>query len=295
MQEEVKKKFGEVGISIVSEGEIGGADIDSKKFIDQHYYAIASKATILPATELNVPADKFKATFGEEWEEAKKSGRVLNALDFKNKMGWTAEKLDEEWSKTSDKADPKTRIKFGGGFYCGKLEVDSVTYYTFNAFFMTMRGKFTDPAVSIHYYVVEFDSDTLKWADFRGKVLGPTNPAEAPVDSLRGICNARWQDLGLKSAPDTGDNAVHASASPFEGLAERTNWLADKYTIETDEFAKALTAEGISAETIKAWSVDPQVKLAKGDEKKGSLFDQVEDMDFAECVAKLKELNEAAA
>jgi hypothetical protein len=35
--------------------------IDEGKLIDQHYYAIASKATILKPEQLNVPADKFKA------------------------------------------------------------------------------------------------------------------------------------------------------------------------------------------------------------------------------------------
>ena len=39
---------------------------------------------------------------------------------------------------------------------------------------------------SIHYYVVEFEPSTLSWSDFRGKVLGPTDPKDAPSDSLRG-------------------------------------------------------------------------------------------------------------
>lgn len=42
--------------------------IDKKKLIDQHYYAIASKATILKPAQLNVPADKFKDKFGEDWQ-----------------------------------------------------------------------------------------------------------------------------------------------------------------------------------------------------------------------------------
>ena len=107
------------------------------------------------------------------------------------------------------------------------------------------------------------------------------------------ITAARLNSSSLKAAPNTGDNAVHASASPFEGLAERTNWLKDKFTVDSDDFAKQLTAKGISAETITAWSVDPQVVLKKGEDKKGSLFDQVEDMDSAACIAKLVELNEA--
>ena len=51
-----------------------GDVIDSKKLIDQHYYAIASKATILKPRELNVPKDKFKNFFGLEWEEASNHG-----------------------------------------------------------------------------------------------------------------------------------------------------------------------------------------------------------------------------
>ena len=45
---------------------------------------------------------------------------------------------------------------------------------------------------------------SLAWSDFRGKVLGPTDPAAAPAGSLRGQILAKWQDLGLKTVPDTG-------------------------------------------------------------------------------------------
>ena len=34
-----------------------------------------------------------------------------------------------------------------------------------------------------------------------------------------------WEALGLGFVPNVGENSVHASASPFEGLAERMNWL----------------------------------------------------------------------
>ena len=40
----------------------------------------------------------------------------------------------------------------------------TVTADTFNAFFMTMRGKFTTPGTSIHYYVVQFDPDKVHLA-----------------------------------------------------------------------------------------------------------------------------------
>merc|ERR1712038_1701731 len=94
-------------------------------------------------------------------------------------------------------------------------------------------------------------------------------------------------DLGLTSEPNKGDNGVHASASPFEGLAEKTNWLGA--SIAEDKFGKALLNAGLSEETIKEWSVDPRVELPEGG--KGSVFDALEDMDVDQCLAKLVELN----
>lgn len=82
---------------------------------------------------------------------------------------------------------------------------------------------------------------------------------------------------------------MHASASPFEGFAERSNWL--KTPFGDDVFGKQLLAAGISEETLKAWTVDPQVTLPGSDGKKGSLFDALEDLDLAECLAKCKQIN----
>ena len=92
----------------------------------------------------------------------------------------------------------------------------------------------------------------------------------------------QWESLGLAAPPNTSDNGVHASASPFEGLAEKMNWL--QTPLESDEFGKALLAAGISEAMIKAWAVDPQVNLPGGG--KGSLFDSLEDLDIDSCTAK---------
>ena len=69
------------GLVITSEGSLSAEEIDSKKLIDQHYYAIASKATILKPAQLNVPADLFAAQFGLSWEAALAQGNVYNAMD----------------------------------------------------------------------------------------------------------------------------------------------------------------------------------------------------------------------
>merc|ERR1712046_222130 len=64
------------GLTITAEGELSSEQIDQKKLIDQHYYAIASKATILKPHQLNVPADKFQDQFGISWQAALDSGKV---------------------------------------------------------------------------------------------------------------------------------------------------------------------------------------------------------------------------
>jgi hypothetical protein len=249
----VSSTFKEKGINVVREGELTGKQIDDGRLIDQHYYAIASKATLMKPAQLPVPAKKFEDAFGLSWEKALADGVVYNALDACQFLGISADELDRAWA-------PAKKVKFGGGFYCGLVEVPGKKpIYVFNGFFMSMRSKFVAPGTSIHYYVVDFEPSKLSWSDFRGKVLGPTDPAQGPADSLRGKILHDWKSLGLGYEPNVGDNGVHASASPFEGLAERNNWL--QAPLEQDEFGKKLIAAGIPVSTIKEWTLDPQVRV----------------------------------
>merc|ERR1711920_806845 len=95
-----------------------------------------------------------------------------------------------------------------------------------------------------------------------------------------------WQAHDMAFEPNTGDNVVHASASPFEGLAERMNWL--ETPCRKDSYCQALVRAGVKEAVIKAWSVDPQVNIDGG--KKGSLFDSLEDLDASACIQKAKAL-----
>ena len=226
-----------------------------------------------------VPADKFEKGFGVSWADALAGGNVYNALDACSVLGIDAAGLDAAWVHAK-------KVKLGGGFYCGLVALPGKKpAYVFNGFFMAMRQKFVAPGTSIHYYVVEFDPAAMSWADFRAKLLGPTDPKDAPEGALRGSIAKDWRALGLAAAPDVGDNGVHASASPFEALAERVNWLHEDAA--ADDFGKRLVAAGVGAKTIAAWSVDPQVGGK-------SLFDQLEDLDSGACVAKAAALAKLA-
>jgi nucleoside diphosphate kinase len=288
MKEMVQKTFEEKSIKVVKEGSIAAADIDKKQLIDKHYYAIASKATLLTPDKLAVPADKFKAQFGLEWDDVLKDEKALNAKQACEKFGIEADELDKMWGACKKAGN---LVKLGGGFYCGKLEKEGTgTYYVFNGFFMTMRSGFVKEGAEIYYYVVEWDVKDLPWADFRGKVLGPTDPADAPKDSLRGGAYADWENLGLAAQPNTGENCVHASASPFEGLAERMNWLG--YKADRDGFGKELLNAGVRQKTIKDWCLDPAVTYGdKLSPTTKSIWDTLEDMDSPECAKKCAEID----
>eukprot|EP00536_Pseudo-nitzschia_multiseries_P012517 jgi/Psemu1/298143/fgenesh1_pm.482_\ len=281
VQELVVDKLASAGINILSEVDIDGEEIDEKGLIDQHYYSIASKATLLPAGKIPVPGDSFREAFGEEWGTVLEENRAANALDACKRFGCTPEELNEAWNNVPT-------VKFGGGFYCGKVSVnDEPELYVFNAFFMTMRSKFVGKGNGIRGFVVEWDPDNLSWSSFRHDILGPTNPHNAPASSIRRSILDRYEELGLSSAPNNSDNGVHASASPFEALAEKLNWLS--LDLESDQLGKQLLDAGISESRIKEWCLDPQITLPGS--STGSLFDALEDLDVEDCVKKLVEFN----
>jgi len=226
--------------------------------------------------------------FGESWDKVVAEKRASNAMDAcNNYFDSDSNAIAEAW-REAEKLNKV--VKFGGGFYCGLLSVPSSTtpkaIYVFNAFYMSLRSKFVNNNNGIQLYEVEWDPKKISWKEFRFNVLGVTDPSVAKKGSLRRIIYQRYQKLGLSSIPNKGDNGVHGSASPFEGLAEKVNWL--NQPLPKDEFGKALLSKGLSKKVLKHWFTDPQVKLSS--EKEGSLFDVLEDLDVDECFEKLVDI-----
>lgn len=107
--------------------------------IDQHYYAIASKATLLKPADMPVPADKFEKAFGIPWKKALADGVVYNALDACKVLGVDAAGLDALWASAK-------KAKFGGGFYCGLVSAPGkAPIYVFNGFFMEVSTRGAEP------------------------------------------------------------------------------------------------------------------------------------------------------
>mmetsp|Transcript_71106 Transcript_71106/g.179531 ORF Transcript_71106/g.179531 Transcript_71106/m.179531 type:complete len:270 (-) Transcript_71106:460-1269(-) len=150
---------------------------------------------------------------------------------------------------------------------------------------MEMRNKYVAPGAAIHYFLTEWDPLDLSWSDFRSQLLGPTDPSTAVEDSLRGSIYASWEELGLSCQPDIANNGVHSSASPFEALSERMNWLSAKP--EEDPFGQLLLHGGVTTKHIEEWALDPQVTyISQGKSTTCSLYDALEDLDADRCVTQ---------
>eukprot|EP00934_Nitzschia_sp_Nitz4_P008473 Nitzschia sp. Nitz4//scaffold112_size70979//30796//31808//NITZ4_005902-RA/size70979-snap-gene-0.133-mRNA-1//1//CDS//3329533265//8463//frame0 len=280
-KELVEAKLKDSNIDIVKEVSIDGGTIERDGLIDQHYYSIASKATKLAASEIPVPTDKFLDFFGEPWSTVLEEEKACNALEACQRLGVSPSQLSEIW-----KEGPV--VKLGGGFYCGKVDINGKPkLYVFNAFFLSMREKFIGDN-SIHGYVVEWEPNDLPWSQFRNDLLGDTDPSSAPKGSIRRAILEEYKTLGLQICPTKSDNAVHASASPFEGLAEKVNWLGIR--LEDDPFGQAILRLGIPKRKIAAWFNDPFIRVS--DTGRGSIFDALENLDASDCLMKLHQLHE---
>ena len=80
----VADKFKAAGISIYKEGSLDAARIEQDKLIDNHYYAIANKASLSKPAELNPPAakqDDFAKKFGLTWKAALEKARRHSGLE----------------------------------------------------------------------------------------------------------------------------------------------------------------------------------------------------------------------
>lgn len=138
----VRAKLALAGIKVTSEGSLGSEQIDKEMLIDNHYGAIAAKAVKLKPAQLSVPPKgkaAFQKLFGLSWEDALAKGLVYNASDALGKIGGDGFELDRRWGKLSRDTD---LLKFGGGFYVGKVG----DIFVINGFYAAMRAAYARAA-----------------------------------------------------------------------------------------------------------------------------------------------------
>jgi len=123
----VARSLAEAGVKIYAEGELDAAAIERDRLIDNHYYAIANKASLTQPRDLNPPAAKqeeFRRKFGIAWRDAIEAGLVYNAVDGCKRLGIGGSAMDAKWASAKKEG---ALVKFGGGFYAGKIGADSAS------------------------------------------------------------------------------------------------------------------------------------------------------------------------
>jgi hypothetical protein len=224
----------------------------------------------------------FADLFGTTWQDALKKGRIFNCTDGARHLGISIDQVAERAAMTAEDL-----LRFGPDFYVCKLVDDSDggnpfardDIFVVNALYPTTRAKYTAKGAKIKCFEVDWEGRALPWHEFRSDLIGASDPQEAPPSSVRGTLASKWNDFGLKALPDEEDNGIHVSASPFEALVEKMNWLNAK--VNQDAFGKALLAAGISEEAQKAWMTNPPVCFQ---DKKRPVFEYFKDLDFTDCV-----------
>mmetsp|Transcript_26646 Transcript_26646/g.63302 ORF Transcript_26646/g.63302 Transcript_26646/m.63302 type:complete len:298 (-) Transcript_26646:175-1068(-) len=264
-----KKHLGDKGIKIVREGELGAQEIKAKGIIDDHYAALAANAVkTLPKDLLVADANKakFAQEYGKSWDTAVGDGSFLNLAQYQEKFpDLSAVEVEKRWRAGAT-------VKLAPGNYVSKIAEDDVL--VINGFYASMRDKFISPGARVLWMVVQFDEANLPWKDFRGSVLGATDPTTASQGSLRRVILEQWKELGLAQEPSTSDNGVHASAGPIEGLRERMIWLGVK--AEEDAFGELLASKGVKPALVASLCNNQLVTV---DGKEGPAFDMLEDTD----------------
>lgn len=265
------------GLAVTARGVLTAERIDTDGIIDRHYFAIASTAVGTSPASYTVSDEakkRFADAFGEGWDEALAAGTIRNAKELLEERSLeSGRKLQELW-------DAGTHTKLGPGFYAGKLKEGG--RYVINGFYPAMREKFTESGGRVGWYAVEFEPSSLSWKKFRGEVIGATDPAKAAEGSLRNELLRRYRELGQSVTPSVGDNGVHASAGPIEGLRELSVWTGAEAMEQ--ELARALFDRGMTRQTLSGLLENGPVTI---DGKTGPVFDLTEDIDADEAVRLL--------
>jgi len=272
----VRQHLAAAGVSVVDAGVKSAAEIEASKLIDQHYGSLARIAMELQPADVDLsPAAlaAFAETYGVDWSTA--LGSALRNDVAMEELGVNGMALEPLWRGG-------VQCKLAPGTYVSRLDGVGKPLYTLNGFYPAMRQAYVEESAEVRYLVCEWEEAELSWKGFRREVIGATNPADAAAGSARAELLSRWKELGLPAAPTLGNNGVHASAGPLEGLKERCVWAGG--SLETDALAAALTGgANVPRATLSAWLDDNPVVTMGGETDK--IYDLTEEMGTEAVVA----------
>ena len=309
------------GLCVLGECSQSGEAIEEGNLVDKHYDVVASHALSAAPSEIVVSDEKkaaFAEKFGVAWDDCVANGTVLNATDCALQLGTPGDPESGAEAEPMGERDllnlwlVADKVKVAKDVYVARVkggasDPDADEYddasaaegeaslFCVNGFYPALKAQFTKAEASVRLFVVAFDPAVLTWANFRGDVIGATNPADAAPTSIRAKMLAQHEALGMDEPPNNSNNGIHASASPLEALKERLIWL--NFTMDNDPTGSKLVELAVWDETkrpvLDSLLENPDVDVASF---KGKAYDLLEDKDtpdlylLANNVAFAKEL-----
>lgn len=279
-------------IRVLTRGYLDGRQIQSEGSFDAHYADTMNYAEVASPLEVAKELSErerraFEEEFGTTIMLAQKQGRVYTEKDMCQVLSVSPEDLYQQYWEPAKKhhrvrkgiyiarfdglakhqcfeklvskssVSPKKRAgsekeKEANEEDLTRLEETKQAIYCINGFYSSMRASYHATDTNLQYFIVEWDSRDLSWADFNSTIVGDINPAIADSESIRGHLHREWSKMGLRSQPTRRDNCLHASVSALEGVRERLLWLKGSL-LYTDLLGTRLLASRIPSATVMEW------------------------------------------
>lgn len=258
-----------------------GDELKSQGIVDRHYGALARRAVHEDPAALELDdatKTKFESTFGIKWDDAVTEKKVCNMTEaLKRLPSLTDLTMAAAWRAGGS-------VKLMPGTYVAKVD----DLFVVNGFYADMVSTWKQSSSRVLFYLVTWKEDNLSWADFRGKIIGSTDPEKAEASSIRGTLLHEYDSrFKLEQKPTTSLNGVHASAGPIEGARECQIWgkMKESHVFILDQFARRAK---VPADVWKSAMDNVKVDLPSG--KKGLIFDVTEGMSGQQALDLLKEI-----
>lgn len=169
-------------------------------------------------------------------------------------------------------------VKLGTGTYGMRMAVDGREVVVLNGFHPYQVHHFERPGTAL--VMMECVSgDHMK--RLRGDLIGPTDPRDAPYDSIKGVLLREEHELGIAPVC-TRRNAVHISPGPPEAMVSFCQFFSEPHQAvrpEATAFGRQLHRRGLSWEQIDALHSETEITTGP---IQGPLFEVTEDMNWDE-------------
>jgi hypothetical protein len=254
---------------------VGGRLLEQYEIMNRHYGYINLLSR--KASEIIDPADRQKV-----FEMLNLSPSDAGAYTLLGGHEYLKRYPGEDVYQLNQLWHTKKSLKLRSGFYFEAYEKGPDKLILINAFHPVQLAHFTEASHRILLVLVHSNSG---WPALRDEMIGVTFPEKALPESIRGTLYANPRKFGLE-AVGIGNNGVHLSAGPFEGMFEIQNFLGS--ILKSDPQArpplllKKMMAKGMGFDEALGALKNPPLE-ANG--RATDLFSATENMDSDEAIA----------